>query len=65
MPLVSNAVWNIQELQNSQKDIWKAVQSGINEAKNKIAMAISNIQSGNDKLKTVTAGIPCRSVLFR
>ncbi|XP_076779889.1 mast cell-expressed membrane protein 1 isoform X2 [Arvicanthis niloticus] len=54
---VSNAVWNIQELQNSQKDIWKAVQSGINEAKNKIAMAISNIQSGNDKLKTVTADI--------
>ncbi|XP_028635644.1 mast cell-expressed membrane protein 1 isoform X3 [Grammomys surdaster] len=49
---VSNTVWNIQEYQNLQKNIWKAVQGDINNAKNELT---SKIQTGNNKLNTVSA----------
>ncbi|XP_028635643.1 mast cell-expressed membrane protein 1 isoform X2 [Grammomys surdaster] len=51
---VSNTVWNIQEYQNLQKNIWKAVQGDINNAKNELT---SKIQTGNNKLNTVSADI--------
>lgn len=56
MPLVSDTVLNIRELQNQQNSVWEAVQRNIGEVKK----TVSSIQSGNDKLKAVPAGTPCR-----
>lgn len=54
VPLVSSLV---QQCQDQQDNHWKAVQTGIREAKSNIATVSSKVQSGNDKLKTVLAGI--------
>ncbi|XP_052024394.1 mast cell-expressed membrane protein 1 [Apodemus sylvaticus] len=54
---VSNTVWNIWELQRQQKSIWEAVQRDIREVKKNLGTAMSNIQSGNDRLRTVPADI--------
>ncbi|XP_052610788.1 mast cell-expressed membrane protein 1 [Peromyscus californicus insignis] len=51
---VSNMVLNCQD---QQRNHWKAVQQGIQEAKNNIGVVLSKVQSGNDKLRTVPADI--------
>ncbi|XP_038202732.1 mast cell-expressed membrane protein 1 [Arvicola amphibius] len=51
---VSSLVLQCQDQQNNH---WKAVQTGIQEAKSNIATVSSKVQSGNDKLKTVSADI--------
>lgn len=55
VPLVSSLVLKCQDQQNN---LWKAVQTDIREAKSNIATVSSKVQSGNDRLKTVPAGIP-------
>ncbi|XP_075823783.1 mast cell-expressed membrane protein 1 [Microtus pennsylvanicus] len=47
----------VQQCQDQQDNHWKAVQTGIREAKSNIATVSSKVQSGNDKLKTVLADI--------
>ena len=58
---ISNAVSLVsslvQQCQDQQDNHWKAVQTGIREAKSNIATVSSKVQSGNDNLKTVPAGI--------
>lgn len=58
VPLVSSLV---QQCQDQQDNHWKAVQTGIREAKSNIATVSSKVQSGNDKLKTVPEGIPSQA----
>jgi hypothetical protein len=64
MPLVSDTVWNIRELQNQQTRIWEAAQGDIKEVKKTLGTVMSSIQTGNDRLKTVPAGAPRTPVLF-
>ncbi|XP_049983356.1 mast cell-expressed membrane protein 1 [Alexandromys fortis] len=47
----------VQQCQDQQDNHWKAVQTGIREAKSNIATVSSKVQSGNDKLKTVPEDI--------
>lgn len=54
---VSDTVWNIRELQNQQTKIWEAAQRDIKEVKKTLGTAMSSIQTGNDRLKTVPADI--------
>ncbi|CAO2630895.1 Mast cell-expressed membrane protein 1 [Lemmus lemmus] len=58
VPLVSSLVLKCQDQQNNH---WKAVQTDIREAKSNIATVSSKVQSGNDKMKTVLAGIPLQA----
>lgn len=60
-PLVSNTVLNCQD---QQRNHWKAAQQGIQEAKTNIGVVLSRVQTGNDRLKTVPAGTPCRPALL-
>ncbi|CAO2630894.1 Mast cell-expressed membrane protein 1 [Lemmus lemmus] len=55
---VSSLVLKCQDQQNNH---WKAVQTDIREAKSNIATVSSKVQSGNDKMKTVLAGIPLQA----
>ncbi|XP_051061318.1 mast cell-expressed membrane protein 1 isoform X1 [Phodopus roborovskii] len=54
---LSNVSSMVLNCQNQERDYWKAVQRVIQEAKNNIAMVLSQVQSGNDKLKTVPSDI--------
>lgn len=54
---LSNVSSIVLNCQNQQTDHWKAVQRGIQEVKNIIGMILSQVQSGNDKLKTVPSDI--------
>lgn len=62
VPLVSSLVLKCQDQQNN---LWKAVQTDIREAKSNIATVSSKVQSGNDRLKTVPAGIPSQVCSLR
>ncbi|ERE75493.1 putative mast cell-expressed membrane protein 1 like protein [Cricetulus griseus] len=54
---LSNVSSIVLSCQNQQSDHWKAVQKDIQEAKNNIVMVLSQVRSGNDKLKTVPSDI--------
>lgn len=62
VPLVSSLVLKCQDQQNNH---WQAVQRDIREAKSNIATVSSKVQSGNDRLKTVPAGIPSQACSLR
>ncbi|XP_036065106.1 mast cell-expressed membrane protein 1 [Onychomys torridus] len=54
---LSNVSNTVLSCQDQQRNHWKAVQQGIQQAKNNIGEVLSKVQSGNDKLKTVPADI--------